>query len=468
MLIIWIQNMIHKKIPICGLAIRQQALEFYKFLKKQSATSSNETFFASRGWFDRFKTRFSLHNVSFSGEKASADQEAAAIFPSQLKSLINDKGYVTDQIFNCDETGLNWKKMPARTFLTKNEKSAPGFKVSKDRFTLLFCANSSGSYRCKPMLIYKSETPRAFKNKRKEHLPVFWRSNKSAWATKIIFKDWFLNSFIPEVKEFLSKKNLAFKVLLLMDNVASHDPSLQDLHPDVEVVFLPPNTTSLLQPMDQSVISTFKALYMKHVMDDMLKAVNHGCLEAGSSFKVNNFWKKFTILDAIGYVDKSWNEIKNSTLNRCWSKLLPDAVVYTIEEISYEKCVKDLLRLGREIGGEGFEDMNDQDVLEIIQPTADLSVQDIYEMMNDRDMDQDQVQANGPEETILKMSKISTILGYLRDAVEEAITFDPIMTRSLRFKYDCDMAMQTYENLYQDMARRRKQTNIMNYFSKTN
>ena len=27
-LIIWMQNMIHKKIPICGLAIRQQALEF--------------------------------------------------------------------------------------------------------------------------------------------------------------------------------------------------------------------------------------------------------------------------------------------------------------------------------------------------------------------------------------------------------------------------------------------------------
>lgn len=461
------QNMIHKKIPLSGLAIRQQALEFYKFLKKQSIGSSNETFFASRGWFDRFKCRFSLHNVSFSGEKASADQEAAAIFPSQLKSLIQDKGYVTDQIFNCDETGLNWKKMPSRTFLTKSEKSAPGFKISKDRFTLLFCANASGSYRCKPMLIYKSETPRVLKNKRKEHLPVFWRSNKSAWATKVIFKDWFLNSFIPEVKEFLSKKNMAFKVLLLMDNVASHDLSLQELHPDVEVVFLPPNTTSLLQPMDQSVIATFKALYMRHVMDNMLKSVNHGCLEAGSSFKVKNFWKNFNILDAIGYVDKSWIEIKSSTLNRCWSKLLPDAVVHTIEEVTYEECVKGLLRLGREIGGEGFEDLNDKDVMEIIQPTADLTAQDVYEMLNDRDVDEDQEEAQALEEPVLKMTKISIILGHLRDAVEEAVNSDPVMTRSLRFKYDCDKAMQSYENLYQDMARRKKQKNIMDYFSKT-
>ena len=56
--------MIHKKIPICGLAIRQQALEFYKFLKQQSAGSSSETFFASRGWFDKFKKRFSLSDMA--------------------------------------------------------------------------------------------------------------------------------------------------------------------------------------------------------------------------------------------------------------------------------------------------------------------------------------------------------------------------------------------------------------------
>ena len=82
-------------------------------------------------------------------------------------------------------------------------------------------------------------------------------------------------------------------------------------------------------------------------MGNMLKSVNHGCLEAGSSFKVKNFWKNFNILDAIEYVDKSWIEIKSSTLNRCWSKLLPDAVVHTIEEVTYEECVKGLLRLGR-------------------------------------------------------------------------------------------------------------------------
>ena len=119
------------------------------------------------------RLRFSLHDVTFSGEKASADTEAATMFLPQLKNLIEEKGIMSDQIFNYDETGLNWKKMPSRTYLTQKEKSAPGFKVSKDRFTLLFCVNVAGTYRCKPMLVYKSETPRPLKNKKKEHLPVF-------------------------------------------------------------------------------------------------------------------------------------------------------------------------------------------------------------------------------------------------------------------------------------------------------
>ena len=51
MLIIWMQDFIHKNVPLSGLAVRQRALEFFKFLQEQSPRSSNETFAADRGWF---------------------------------------------------------------------------------------------------------------------------------------------------------------------------------------------------------------------------------------------------------------------------------------------------------------------------------------------------------------------------------------------------------------------------------
>ena len=78
-----------------------------------------------------------------------------------------------------------------------------------------------------------------------------------------MFEDWIENSFIREVKGDLAKKNLAFKVLLILDNAPGHPPSLTECHPNVKVIFLPPNTTSLLQPMDQCVIATFKSYYTR-------------------------------------------------------------------------------------------------------------------------------------------------------------------------------------------------------------
>ena len=69
MLMIWLEDLIHKKIPVTTTAIRDQATVFYKYLSDKHGADG--TFNASKGWFERFKTRFSLHNVRFTGKLSS-------------------------------------------------------------------------------------------------------------------------------------------------------------------------------------------------------------------------------------------------------------------------------------------------------------------------------------------------------------------------------------------------------------
>ena len=48
-----------------------------------------------------------------------------------------------NQVFNCDETGLNFRLMPNVTLAASFEKSAAGRKKSKERITLNLCSNAS-------------------------------------------------------------------------------------------------------------------------------------------------------------------------------------------------------------------------------------------------------------------------------------------------------------------------------------
>lgn len=66
LLITWIQDLTHKRIPLDGRSIRQQALDFFNYLENKSPT--NYQFNASKGWFEKFRDRFSIRNVKLTGK----------------------------------------------------------------------------------------------------------------------------------------------------------------------------------------------------------------------------------------------------------------------------------------------------------------------------------------------------------------------------------------------------------------
>lgn len=234
----WIANCRKKNIPLDTRIIREKARQLHTRFSvtekedlddPQPGTSTSLPrrattieFTASKGWFEKFQKRFNLKNVPLHGEASSADHNAAELYVNEtFRSIIENGGYHPEQVFNMDETGLMWKKMPSRKFIMNEEAKAPGFKAYKDRMTLILCGNVAG-FLLKPGLIYKSKNPYALKNKTKSLLPVHWMNNPKAWITKQLTAEWFHDCFVPQVKRYLAEKGLDFKVVLFMDNAGGH------------------------------------------------------------------------------------------------------------------------------------------------------------------------------------------------------------------------------------------------------
>ena len=116
---------------------------------------------------------------------------------------------------------------------------------------------------------YCAKNLHALKNKNKKFLSVFWQHNVKAWVRVVLFTEWFHECSVPEVKEYLEKEGLPLKVLLIIDNVPGHPQSIGIEDENVQVVFLPPNMTSLLQPLEQGILRCQVLIHLPDLRDDL-------------------------------------------------------------------------------------------------------------------------------------------------------------------------------------------------------
>ena len=135
-----------------------------------------------------------------------------------------------------------------------------------------------------------------------------------------IFNEW-LDSWNAD----LIKMNR--KILLVMGNFSGH-LKYTDKCSNIELLFLPPNTTSKSQPLDAGIIKAFKDRYKKLLHDYLYKKlISNDSGLAGAL-------KSYSLLDAIKNVNEAWNSLPESSIVNCW-KHTQIATVYdeTVEII---------------------------------------------------------------------------------------------------------------------------------------
>lgn len=142
-----------------------------------------------------------------------------------------------------DETGLFFGDTSRKTL-----SYCSSGKHSKERITFALCASIIGE-KLKPLLIRKSrQLLRCVKIKPKT-LPVTYKFNSKVWMNSKIMEEW--------LKQLDKSMRCQKKILLFLENALSLS--------NLQLKFLPPNTTSKTQPMDMGIIQAVKLKFRKFI-----------------------------------------------------------------------------------------------------------------------------------------------------------------------------------------------------------
>ena len=133
-----------------------------------------------------------------------------------------------------------------------------------------------------------------------------WRHNKKAWMTTVIMLEWLT---------WFDKRMHSRKILLLIDGFSAHKAAVRTLIENgslknTRVEFLPPNCTSVYQPLDQGIIANFKLLYRRYWLRFMVEV----------SLRDENPIKQMHVLWAIRWSVEAWKEVTPQTIKNCFIK----------------------------------------------------------------------------------------------------------------------------------------------------
>ncbi|XP_066254644.1 tigger transposable element-derived protein 6-like [Euwallacea similis] len=161
------------------------------------------------------------------------------------------------------------------------------------------------NYLINTYVVSKFQKPRCLKNCK--ILPTDYTVNKKTWMTSTIFEDY----LIKRDQSLFHQKR---KILLLVDNCSAHPrPQLRN----IKLEFFPPNSTAVLQPIDQGVIWSLKQVYRKDMLRKIIRMQ-----------EVNDI-KNLTVLDAMNILSLAWETVSSKIIQNCFrhAELIKGATV---------------------------------------------------------------------------------------------------------------------------------------------
>lgn len=100
----------------------------------------------------------------------------------------------------------------------------------------------------------------------------------------------------------------------MLDNAPSHPPENELTTEDgcITAMFMPPNVTPLIQPMDQNAIRITKLYYRTSLLASVV----------AKQADVSESLKNLTLRDAVSFLKSAWDRLETDTIAKCWKNIL--------------------------------------------------------------------------------------------------------------------------------------------------
>ena len=186
---------------------------------------------------------------------------------------------------------------------------------------------------------------------------------------------------------------------------------------------------------------------------------------------VTELWKAFSILNCVEIVAASIKELKQSTLNGSWKKIWPQVVSKSNEVPSLSVEVNRIVQVAHDFSGEGFEDMIDDDIYDLLNDAQDLNEEELVLLTTESDPNVGKENIYNSEDDSDEPMKDFT-LKSLREALnsikrsESLFTDnDPSMERSNQFKRQLQISLAPYFELEKQLLKSCKQGCITDFLT---
>lgn len=102
-----------------------------------------------------------------------------------------------------------------------------------------------------------------------------------------------------------------------MDNAPSHPDASQLVSDDgrIVVMYMPPNVTALIQPMDQNVIRITKLHYRSSLLAMVL---------SDPSKDISEQLKQVNLRVVVELLSQAWEQVSKNVIFKCWKTIMQD------------------------------------------------------------------------------------------------------------------------------------------------